>query len=68
MKSKYRIVEHPWVGLFSNKVRTGYVIEKKYWLFGWAPYGSGIIFDYFSDAEDYLNSVIFQNKTVVREY
>lgn len=68
MKSRYRIVEHPWVGLFNNKVRTGYVIEKKYWLFGWATYGSGIIFNSLSEAEDYVNSVILKNKTIMREY
>ena len=54
MKGNYRIVEAPWVGHFSNKVYTGFLVEKKHWLFGWYPCGIGRIFDSFEQAEDYL--------------
>lgn len=68
MKGRYRIVEAPWVGHFSNKVYIGFLIEKKHWLFGWYPYGTRRVFDSFEQAEDYLNGYILKETVVVKEY
>lgn len=46
----------------------GYVVEKKYWIFGWLTYGCGTIFDSFQQAENYVNGVLLKDKTVVGEY
>lgn len=67
MKSKYRIIQHPWVG-FSGNTHMGYVVEKKYWIFGWLTYGCGKIFDSFQQAENYVNGVLLKDKTIVGEY
>lgn len=68
MKGSYRIVEAPWVGHFSNRVYRGFLVEKRHWIFGWYPCGTGRIFDSFEQAEDYLNKCILKEKVIVKEY
>lgn len=67
MSTKYRIVEHPWIGPISRKVRVGYVVQKKYWLFGWMTFGDCSIFDTVEDAENFVE-ILIKEHAIVREY